>query len=310
MLLRDGCRRWIAPLLALIAVAGCSVKTNVVGTSTTSPAVSHLYVTVSGLSLNTSATAKPADATWLQVTLKAPVTVDLYDPARALVAALVSDATVPAGTYAQMRLALVANSAGIASSASALGLSSNNVVVYTTAAGTSATVPVEYATQTPSLLLTLPVSIGFKGSTSSTASTSTSATDASTAVAQLDVQFDALRHLHYVTQTYGSSASQLFAWLDAPATTLDSTLAGGITGTLDLSALSASALASSQGIIATAEQTSAAARARPAGGVVHDAGLSRHAQHERAADLPNAAFVGQWNLGNVERVTAGRRVSL
>jgi len=257
MLLRPVCPRRMALLLALVCTASCSVKTNVAGTSTTSPAVNHLYVTVSGLSLNTSSTAKPADSTWLRVTLKTPVTVDLYDPTRSLAAALVSEATVPAGTYVQMRLALVANTTTTASSATALGLSSNNVVVYTTGSGASATVPVEYATQTPSLLLTLPAKIVFKGSTSTSTSASTSGTANSTAPTQLDVQFDALRHLHYVTQTYGSSASQLFAWLGAPAMTLDSTLAGGISGTLDLGALAASTLSSSQGIIATAEQTSA-----------------------------------------------------
>lgn len=247
------------PVAAVVALwlAGCSVKTTVVGTATTPAAVSHFYVTASAVWLNTSATARATDGTWLKVTLTTPVTIDLYDPAHSTLPTIVSESNIPAGTYQQLLLVLVPNSQALASSASALSLSYNDVVEYPGSTGTLV-VPLEFATQTPSLAVAADVVL--KGSVStaaSTQSTASSSTDTSTATSTITIAVDALRHLNFLTQSYGDGTKQTFAIYSGPLAATEASDAGGITGTVDVSAISTASLASTQGLVATAETLSA-----------------------------------------------------
>jgi Domain of unknown function (DUF4382) len=240
-------RRLLLPavLVATGLAAGCSVKTTVEATSSTAPNVADFYVTVTGLAFNASATARAGDPGWVQVTLTDPVTVDLVDPSRAL-PTLVSAASMPGGTYRQMRLFLAGRDAALTPSATALGLKYNTQATYTDALGATYTVPVEFAVPSPSLALAtnLVLAPGAGALTSSDSSQPTEVT--------LDTVFDAIRHLHFVS--YGTQSAGLYS---GPATAYDATTVGGIRGTVDLSGVGSGVRSGAQGIVATAEQLSA-----------------------------------------------------
>ena len=228
-----------------LLLAGCSVKTTVGATSSTAPNVADFYVTVTGLAFHPSATARATDAGWVQVTLTDPMTVDLVDPARAL-PALVSAATMPGGTYRQMRLVMAGRDDALATSATALGLKYNAQATYTDALGATYTVPVEFAVPSPSLAVatSLVLAPGTGALTSSGTSQPTEVT--------LDTWFDAIRHLHFVS--FGTQSAGLYS---APVTASDATTVGGIKGTVSLTTVAAGVRGGSQGIVATAEQLSA-----------------------------------------------------
>lgn len=236
----------VACAIGSLASAGCSVKSTVVATSSSAANVSHFYITVTGFSLNTSATARLTDGGWVQVTLKAPVTIDLVDPSRAL-PTLVTGAGVPAGTYRQVLLSLLGRGDTLAASATALNLSYNNQTTYIDSSGASQTVPVEFGTAEPAILV--PAALVLSGGSS--ALTSSSASSEPSAIT-IDTWFDTTRYLHFLT--YGNQSAALYS---GPAQAYDGSAVGGISGTLDLSALPATVRPGNQGIIATAEQLAA-----------------------------------------------------
>lgn len=251
-------RRLTLAYAAAAVLQACTVKTSVVATSVTAPQVSHVYLTVAALWLNTSASAKVTDGTWAQVLLKEPVTVDLYDPSHSLLPAIITGSTLPPGTYAQLRLVLVGNvqsgtaTPALARSASALGLSYNNEVTYNAGSGET-TVPLEFATPfDPAMLLS--TDIVLKGQTSGSTSTPSGGT---TATATVTIGVDALRHIQFLTQTFNRNSSrvstQTFALFSGTGSAQEAAATGGITGTLDLSALNGSVTSDPQGIVATAE---------------------------------------------------------
>ncbi len=231
-------KKLLAATLVLL-LSACSVKSTIVATSTTAPDVTHLYVTVSAVWLNPSASAQAGDGSWTRVTLNKPVTVDLYDPTHYTLRTIISNANLPAGTYAQMRWLLVSNSAALANSASSLGLAYNNLVEFNSANSTQ-TVPLEFPTQAQSLLI--PSDVVISGSASSGQSV----------VHTLVLSLDALRHVNYLTQTFANGSKQTFAMLSAPASALLATKSGAISGSLDLSSIDTAVLGS-QGLIATAQ---------------------------------------------------------
>lgn len=237
--------------LLVLALGACSVKTTVQATATTPAAVTHWYVTASAVWLNASATARSTDTTWLKIALKTPLTVDLYDPSHSLLPAVLSEASIPAGTYAQLQLVLIPNSTTLATSASALGLTYNDEVVYPGASG-ELTVPVEFPTQTPTLAVAADIVLKGKPTTSSI----TTSGSATTALATVTIGIDALRRLHFLTQTYANGTKQTFALCSARLIAADTGTSGAITGTVDVSAISSASLRSSQGLIATAETLS------------------------------------------------------
>src|SRR5262249_52706370 len=73
---------------------------------------SHIYLTVTDVQVNQSATASPTDGGWIDLTpgLK-PMQIDfLATPnGQCILATLVSNATINAGTYQQMRIILLDN---------------------------------------------------------------------------------------------------------------------------------------------------------------------------------------------------------
>ena len=70
---------WTRAILALLSLAWlgpCSVNPNVQATGSNPPQVQHLYLTVTGVWLNASATAAPTDAGWVGQDLSTPVTIE------------------------------------------------------------------------------------------------------------------------------------------------------------------------------------------------------------------------------------------
>jgi hypothetical protein len=243
----------IGVALTAFALTGCTVKTTVQTTATTSPDVTHLYVTVQEVWFTSSATDTPADDGWVKKVLATPVTVDLASLNGGSLETLTS-LQLPATTYSQMRLVLADASATLASSASDLGLTYNNAVQYVDSSGVSRIVPLEFATPNSSLLIPLSIKLNAVGSSqvlaSSTASTSTttSTTTSTEATATISMDVDALRNLTLFT--YGTATGAL---LSPGLQAYDESEVGTITGTFDVSAISSTALASAQGIIVSAE---------------------------------------------------------
>ena len=232
----------MAAVIAVLALTGCTVKTNVQTTATTSANVTHLYVTVQEVWFASDSTLTPTDNGWVKDVLSTPVTVDLAALNDGLFSTLAS-IELGSTTYTQVRLVLADASATLTSSASSLGLPFNNAVQYVDTSGVSHVLPLEFATPQSSLLI--PVSIRLKSSSSSS-STTAAKLRATNGAVTLDL--DALRGL--VLFTYGDQTGAL---LSPEMSAYDERNAGSITGTFDVSAISSAALTSDQGIIVTAE---------------------------------------------------------
>ena len=152
--------RSLAALATLFALVGCggggggassppppsTPSDAVLGVSLSggaAPGIDHLWVTVTGVALNASATLVfgDGDPSWTVITLAAPVTVDLADPAAAAAGggtiALFRQSVGTLGNFAQLRLILAPSdpTATLAGSASARGLHFNDQVQYTDAGG-------------------------------------------------------------------------------------------------------------------------------------------------------------------------------
>jgi len=106
-----------------------------------SPGIDHLWVTVTGVALNTDASKVLGDGDpgWVTLPLAAPITVDLADPslAQGQATLLLSQSVSALGNYAQLRLVVAppASGAGLVASAAAKGLTWNDQVQYTDASG-------------------------------------------------------------------------------------------------------------------------------------------------------------------------------
>lgn len=240
-------------ILLTVALTGCTVKTTVQATATTSADITHMYVTVQEVWFTSNATNTPTDDGWVKKILNTPVTVDLAALNDGSLATLTS-MPLAAATYTQMRLVLADSSTTLTSSASDLGLSYNNVVQYVDPSGVSRIVPLEFATPNSSLLLPLSVKLNAIGSSqflatsSTTTSSSTTSTANTQATATITMDVDALRNL-----TLFSFGSQVGALLSPALQAYDASDVGTITGQFDTSAISSTALDSAQGIIVSAE---------------------------------------------------------
>src|SRR5450631_3390406 len=111
---------------------------NVQVTDAPSKDFDHVWVTISEVRFHTSNAAAANDPGWLKYPLAMPVTFDLAALSNgALASSLNGGISLPAGTYQQIRLVLVADTANLASSAAALGLTYNDQVDWTDANGTA-----------------------------------------------------------------------------------------------------------------------------------------------------------------------------
>ncbi|MGA3156905.1 MAG: DUF4382 domain-containing protein [Steroidobacteraceae bacterium] len=272
-----------ALLTALTVLAGCSSRANVSMTGATDAQVQSAYVTVQAVWLNKSATALPTDTGWVGGQLATPLTLDLANITGTALTELLANQLLTPGTYNQLQLVLADPSMTLTTSAQAAGLSTNAEVTYLDSTGAAQTVPLELANPNGILVIPAVISItngslasyfaaptsGLTSTDSTTATTttttSTTATDttgsttgdtattstaASTVTLAADIQ--AVRGL--VLFNYGSAVGAL---LSPTLAAYNTTNAGGLSGNLDLTAVSSDVLTGDQGIVATAELLSA-----------------------------------------------------
>ncbi|MFO1465631.1 MAG: DUF4382 domain-containing protein [Steroidobacteraceae bacterium] len=256
-------------LLALLMVGACSVNTTVSATGSTPSQVQHLYLTVTQVWLNSSATAAPTDSGWVGEKLSQPQTFDLATLGAGTLATLVSGVKTPPGIYRQVQLVLADSADALTSSASSAGLTWNAQVQYLDAAGSSLTLPLELPARAAPVVVPVAISISaggvlpmMTGATTSTTDSSTgdstsvstvaTTTDGTTAVISVAVDVDAVRN--FLLFDYGNAVG---AMLSVAPAACDLAKAGAISGTLDLSAVPGDVPTGAQGIVVTAERLSA-----------------------------------------------------
>jgi len=269
------------PLLCgLCVLAGCSSRANVSMTGATDAQVQSAYVTVQAVWLNKDATALPTDSGWVGGQLATPLTLDLANITGTALTELLANQLLTPGTYNQLELVLADPSTTLTTSAQAAGLSTNAEVTYLDSTGAAQTIPLEMAN--PNGILIIPAAISITNgslasffaaptssltSTDDTTATTTSTTSttttgdttgsttgdttttssaASTVTLAADIQ--AVRGL--VLFNYGSAVGAL---LTPTLAAYNTTNAGGLSGQLDLTAVSSDVLTGDQGIVATAE---------------------------------------------------------
>ncbi|HTT11891.1 MAG TPA: DUF4382 domain-containing protein [Burkholderiaceae bacterium] len=105
----------------------------------------HVWVTVSEIRFHTSIDANTGDPGWLKFPLTTPVTLDLAALDNGALSAVFNGLSLPAGTYQQIRLLLVADTDPLSNSAQAQGLTYNDQVNWTDASNVSHLAPLEIA---------------------------------------------------------------------------------------------------------------------------------------------------------------------
>ncbi|HVY81094.1 MAG TPA: DUF4382 domain-containing protein [Steroidobacteraceae bacterium] len=131
----------LAALTALTSLAGCDTRVSATAATNAPVQYSHVYVTISQVWVNASATAGPDDAGWIKTTLDEPQTIDLAALTNDNLEEFASQLPVPTGTYNQLRLFLVDTDAALTSSAQSAGAQFNNEVDYFDASGIARTAP-------------------------------------------------------------------------------------------------------------------------------------------------------------------------
>ena len=131
----------LAALAGLALLTGCDTRISANATANTPVQYSHVYVTISDIWVNTSATAGPDDSAWIKKTLDTPQTLDLVGLTNGALKEFASQVSVPTGTYNQLRLFLVDTGAKLASSAQSAGAQFNNEVDYFDSANVVQRVP-------------------------------------------------------------------------------------------------------------------------------------------------------------------------
>jgi hypothetical protein len=131
------------------------------------PGVDHVWVTISLVALHGDADRpwSGGDASWQVVRLPAPLTVDLAALTNGATSALLTGSALPVGSYAQMRLFVVAHDAPLADSAKSLGLAYNAQVDTSDASGAAQHLPLEFADVALGLRVAGPFVIGAEQST-------------------------------------------------------------------------------------------------------------------------------------------------
>jgi uncharacterized protein DUF4382 len=239
-----------APLLALaaalLAASGCTLKTDVAATGGTAGNVTHLWVTVNEVWLAIDAGTPPeAGAGWNKHVLTAPVSFDLATLGSGTLEQLASQVSTAAGTYHQVHLVLADSGDALTTSAQAAGLGSNAQITVTDASGAITNAPLESAV--PGLGLTVATNLTLAGSLNlgSSASSSTAGTSSTTGsttgtptpkTATLALTIDGARDV--LPYSYGTVTAYILSAITSAA---DEARAGGISGTIDASALASGA---------------------------------------------------------------------
>ena len=243
-----------AMLAGCLALAACQSRTNLSATGNAPAQYSHVYLTVTQVWFNASATAGPTDSGWSQYTLSSPVTLDLVALADGALSQLASNLKVSPGSYGQMRLILADPSATLTASAQSGGALSNDEVDYTDSAGTLHQVPLGIPNSAEGIGISTNLTVSGGGasglgalssspgdsSTTSglgigTSSTSGSSPTSVVATTSAIIDFDATRDLVPV------SLSGQEGFLLIPHPTVYSGTVGTIAGSVNLSGIAVTA---------------------------------------------------------------------
>ena len=241
--------RWVA--VAVMAgtalLAGCSARTNVGATGAAPADVEHLWVTVEELWFAQEADTPPeADTGWTRKSLPNPVVIDLANVDPGTLVPLVTNLSVPAGTYRQLHLGLADAADPLLDNARAVGLEYNAQVELRKDDGSLRKAPLELPV--PRAGLTIPIDLEFKDAGES-GGTGASASN----ITNLAITLDGAQGV--ITYEYGANTGYL---LSPGASVVDATAAGEIRGRVDTTALAPGHAA----IFVSAQQKDAAARHR------------------------------------------------
>ncbi len=227
-------------LLAALTLAACNNRTNVSATGNVPAQYTHVYLTISQVWFNASATASPADSGWSTFTLSTPQTIDLVALTNGGLSQFASQLKVGAGSWSQMLLVLADTGATLATSAASLGAASNNEVDYYDTSGVLHQTPLQVVNVAAGVVVPIALTIsvdlnpGGSAATSSSAAdsstTSTSTTSTSGTTTSAIVYFDATRDLRPISL----SGTAAFA-LDPHPQGFDAGKAGTVAGSVDLS---------------------------------------------------------------------------
>ncbi len=224
-------------LLSAMLLGGCTVKTTIEVTATTPANVTNLYVTVKEVWFTSSSDATPGNNDWTKKVLPDPVTINLASLNDGTVEEIGS-LTLFSGNYAQVRLVLADIDDALTDSADELGLAWNNAVQYVGADGVSRLLPLEFASPDSALLALASIEID--------GSSALGSSDAATSTVVMDI--DALRNLAIFD--YGGRTAAL---LNPGLKAYNTADVGIVTGSFDLSAISAAVIDSDQGVVVSAE---------------------------------------------------------
>ena len=234
--------RLIAPLSALLLFAGCSLKSNVVATGTAPGNVTHLWVTVQEVWFATGADTPPeSTAGWTKSVLATPISIDLAAISSATLPELASSVSLPAGTYRQVHFVLADSGDTLTTAAQSAGLATNASITLTDSTGTLTTAPLE--SPVPRAGITIPTDLVLAGSfnlgrssssTGTPGSGSGSGTGPTPSTSTLAMMLDGARDV--LPYTYGTTTGYL---LSPIASVADEKSSGGISGSIDVSALAA-----------------------------------------------------------------------
>ena len=191
----------VVAIACLVAVAGCSARTNIGATGTAPAEVAHLWVTVEEVGFAVEADTPPESQTgWTRETLSNPVVIDLANVDPGTLVSLVSNLSVRAGQYRQLYLGVAESSDRLVSAARAVGLEYNAQVDIVDEDGGISTAPLEFPV--PGVGLAIPVDLTFEDA-SGLGVTNRSAGE----ITNLAITLDAARDV--VTYEYGGNTGYI-----------------------------------------------------------------------------------------------------
>jgi Domain of unknown function (DUF4382) len=242
----------LAMALCYGGLAGCSAQATVNVAATAPAAASHVWITAEQIWFSTAPDTLPeATSGWIQVTLPNPITLDLTTLTPATLTQLATSLGIASGTYLQVHLVLADAADALLTSAQNDGLTYNSQITVSLFDGGTGTGPLEVPEPEGGLTIATNFKVvgtsalfqNFTSSASSDSSTTTSTTTATSTTSSssssagnviLGMTIDASRDI--VSYSYGTNIGYILT----PVTTVyDVSSAGGISGTLDTSALPA-----------------------------------------------------------------------
>ncbi|HTY48521.1 MAG TPA: DUF4382 domain-containing protein [Steroidobacteraceae bacterium] len=242
--------------IACLALAACDAYTDISATGNAPAQYSHVYLTISQVWFNASATAGPTSSGWSEFALSTPTTIDLVALTNGELAQFADQLKVTPGTYNQMRLVLADPSATLASSAQGAGALYNDEVDYLDSSGVTHQVPLGIPNSAEGIgipmTLTVATSTGNGIGTQSSAPASDETTSsAPIATTSAIVDFDATRDLVPVSL----SGTEGFMLVPHPSV-YNANAAGTIAGAVALSGVAVSSTTGLPDVQVAAESVS------------------------------------------------------